>query len=53
MATIHHITPNLAKLHAKLEAEAARRSPVYCPAVELDALGDRSHRRRGRRGQSR
>ena len=23
MATIHHITPNLAKLHAKLEADAA------------------------------
>ena len=38
MATIHPITPNLAKLHAKLEADAARRSPVYCPAVELDAL---------------
>jgi hypothetical protein len=38
MATIHHITPDLAKLHAKLEADAARRSPVYCPAVELDAL---------------
>ena len=38
MATIHHITPDLAKLHAKLEADAARRSPVYCPAVELDGL---------------
>ena len=38
MATIHHITPDLAKLHAKLEADAARRSPVYCPAVELDRL---------------
>ena len=38
MATIHPITSNLAKLHAKLEADAARRSPVYCPAVELDAL---------------
>jgi hypothetical protein len=38
MATIHPITPNLAKLHAKLEADAARRSPVYCPAVELDGL---------------
>jgi hypothetical protein len=38
MATIHPITPNLAKLHAKLEADAASRSPVYCPAVELDAL---------------
>jgi hypothetical protein len=38
MATIHHITPDLAKLHAKLEADAARRSPVYCPAVELDSL---------------
>ena len=38
MATIHPITSNLAKLHAKLEADAARRSPVYCPAVELDRL---------------
>ena len=38
MATIHHITPDLAKRHAKLEADAARRSPVYCPAVELDSL---------------
>ena len=32
----YHI--DLAKLHAKLEADAARRSPVYCPAVELDGL---------------
>ena len=38
MATIHPITPNLAKLHSKLEADAARRNPVYCPAVELDGL---------------
>jgi hypothetical protein len=38
MAKIYHITSDHAKLHAKLEADATRRSPVYCPAVELDAL---------------
>ena len=38
MAKIYRIASNRAELHAKLEAEAARRSPVYCPAVELDGL---------------
>ena len=41
MATIHHITLNLGSCTPSSKPtppDAARRSPVYCPAVELDAL---------------